>query len=127
MMLAQLDPGVNWTPTMHALVGLVGVLAVIWLILSVAIASRKLFGKHPPIHEELRIIRNEFQQADNELAQAIADEAEKREKAFEDLQLERQRTLSSLHKKMNGISRNVYLMAGKLGVKPVINSDEEND
>jgi hypothetical protein len=126
-MTDHIEPAVSWTPTVQALVGLVGVLAIVWLILSVAIASRKLFGKHPPVHEELRIIRNEFQQADNELALAIAAEAQKREKAFEDLQMERQRTLSSLHKKMNGISRNVYLMAGKLGVKPVINSDEEAD
>jgi len=122
-MIAQLSP-IEWNTTGNFVLGLIGVLGVVLIVMQIAVAGRKLFGKHPPIHEELRAVRNEFQSADAALARAIREEREKRELAFSDLAIERARTLGQLHKKMNGISRNVYLIAGKMGITPSPNNDE---
>jgi len=53
MILAQLQPDLNWPETLKALVGIVGILSIIYLVFSVAIAWKKLFGRRPPIAEEL--------------------------------------------------------------------------
>jgi hypothetical protein len=64
MMLAQIQPDMNWPETIKTLVGIVGVLSIVWLILSVAVTSKKLFGRKPPIFEELDKLRKEFAAGD---------------------------------------------------------------
>lgn len=51
--LAQSQPDLSWPETLKTLVGIVGVLMIVWLIFSVAIAWKKLFGRRPPIQDEL--------------------------------------------------------------------------
>lgn len=102
-MLAQMEPDVHWPLTVQAIIGLVGVLSIVWLVLSVAIACKKLFGKHPPIHEELRDLRTEFENSDLLLSTAIAAERTAREKAFADLAVERRTTLAELNKKIDDL------------------------
>lgn len=123
-MTAQLNSPIGWDTTGHFMLGLIGVLGVVLIIMQIAVASRKLFGKHPPIEQELKAVRDEFQSADASLARALKDECCKREEAFANLTIERARTLGQLHRKMNGISRNVYLIAGKMGITPIPNPDE---
>ena len=43
----------NWPETLKTLVGVVGLLMIIWLIMAVALSSKKLFGRRPPIGDEL--------------------------------------------------------------------------
>ena len=57
-------------------------------------------------------------------AEAVKGDKELEAK-LEEFRLEAKRTESGLHRKLNGISRNLYLVAGKLGCKTVPNSDEE--
>lgn len=116
---------IEWPATIQLLMGIVGLLSIVALIFTVALQARKLFGKHPPLHEEMKSVREEFRAADQALALSLREEGEKREQQFAELQIERQRTLSHLHKKMNGISRNLYLIAGKLGLNPLASPDEE--
>ena len=123
-MLAEAQ--IEWPATIQVLIGIVGLLSIVALIFTVALQARKLFGKHPPLHEEMKSVREEFRAADQALLIALREESEKREVQFADLQIERQRTLSNLHKKMNGMSRNLYLIAGKLGLHPLPNADEED-
>jgi hypothetical protein len=124
LLLAQIEPDIKWPDTMKVLIGIVGLLSVVWLVLSVAIASKKLFGKHPPIQEELKAVRDEFQAADSALARRIQEETQKRETAIENINIDRARTLGQLHRKMNSINRNLYLIAGKLDITPAPNPDE---
>jgi hypothetical protein len=126
IMLAQ-GPQVPWAKTEHWLFGLIGFMGIIALVSVIAVNARKMFGKHPPIHEELTLIRHEFKESDQQLERAICQERKDREEQMADLQRDRQRSVEKIHKKMNGISRNVYLIAGKLGVKPLASSDEEED
>jgi hypothetical protein len=51
--LAQL-PDVPWNTTGGWMLGLIGVLGATSLVFAVAIQAKKLFGKEPPISEELR-------------------------------------------------------------------------
>src|ERR1017187_7815156 len=53
MMLAQLQPDVNWPVTVQAGLGLIGLLMIVWLVLSVSLGWKKMFGRRPPINEEL--------------------------------------------------------------------------
>ncbi|MBU6410561.1 MAG: hypothetical protein KGR98_09250 [Verrucomicrobia bacterium] len=47
------------------------------------------------------------------------------DRKIEDLRVESARRGEKLHQKMNGISRNLYLIAGRLGVKTISTADEE--
>lgn len=125
IMFAQ-GPAVPWNETQHWLLGLIGFLGVLALVSVVAVNARKLFGKHPPIHEELSTVRREFKEGDAELRRAIMQEREDREEQMADLQRDRQRSVGELHKKINGIGRIVYMIAGKLGINVPANSDERD-
>ncbi|MBU6408983.1 MAG: hypothetical protein KGR98_01220 [Verrucomicrobia bacterium] len=46
---------------------------------------------------------------------------------IEDLRFDQSRNSGKLHRKINGISRNLYLIAGRLGVKTIPTSDEADD
>jgi len=112
--LAQTTIDIPLDATTKSLVGLLGVLTIALMVLMFWYYARKLFGKHPPLHEELQAVRKEFHDGDEKLDQKI-----------EDLRLEARRSESSMHKKLNGIARNTYLIAGKLGVKTIPTADEE--
>ena len=110
---------IPWPITGHWLLGLIGVLSVAYLILSVAQTSRRLFGKHPPIGEELARIDQELRR---DLARAAQD-CERRhsglrremDERFRDLALERVRSLGELHEKINAVGADVAFIRGKLG------------
>lgn len=77
-MLAQLQPDMNWPATLKFIVGLVGLLMIIWLVFSVAIAWKKLFGRRPPISEEIAKLETKVHQQvleSYEGAYKAADEA----------------------------------------------------
>ena len=56
----------------------------------------------------------------------VRAELDKIKQSVDDLAREQGRKAESMHKKMNGISRNVYLIAGKLGIRTQPSSDEDD-
>lgn len=97
---AQLEPDIHWPLTLQVLCGGVGLLSIVWLILSVAIACRKLFGKQPPMHEAMAALRKEFLQNDDMLLSTIRAESAAREKAISDINASRALTLAEINKKI---------------------------
>lgn len=71
--LAQTTPDTPWNTIISVMIGLVGLLTIAWLVFGVAIQWKKLFGKHPPVYQELREIRTEFEKADKEIVMALKD------------------------------------------------------
>ena len=114
---AQVSP-VPWPLTGNWFVGLVGVLGVVYLVLGVAHQCRRLFGKHPPIGEELIRVDNQLR---HDLARfshdcerrhgALHDELDER---FRELTIERTRSLGDLHEKINGVAGDVAFIRGKI-------------
>lgn len=113
MMLAQMEPDIHWPDTIKVIVGLVGLLSIVWLILSVAIACRKLFGKHPPIHEELIRLRKEFTESDAVLLAAIKEEAKERQKAITAINESRAKTLSDINEKISDLQTKLGQIPGE--------------
>jgi hypothetical protein len=116
-MLAQISP-VPWPMAGNWFLGLIGVLGVAYLVLGVAHQSRRLFGKHPPLGEEIARIDQELRR---DLARA-ARECERRHEAarsdlgerFRELALERERNLGELHEKINFVAADVAFIRGKI-------------
>lgn len=114
---AQIAP-VPWPLTGHWFVGLIGVLGVVYLVLGVAQQCRRLFGKHPPIGEELTRVNHDLR---NDLAR-VAMDCERRhgslhdelDERFRELSLERTRSLGELHEKINGVASDAAFIRGKL-------------
>jgi hypothetical protein len=50
---AQPDLAVNWSTTVKVALGLIGILTVAFLVFGVALQWKKLFGRRPPIKDEL--------------------------------------------------------------------------
>jgi len=116
ILLAQLEPDIHWRSTLYVLGGLVGLLSVVWLILSVAIACKKLFGKHPPVHEELAKLREEFLQGDETLLAALQLETTERQKAIEKIQAQRTDSLRQLDKRFERVMFALGKIAGRFNV-----------
>ena len=60
MIFAQLQPDMNWPATLKFIVGMVGMLMIVWLVFSVAIAWNKLFGRRPPIGDEIAALEKKI-------------------------------------------------------------------
>lgn len=63
-------PQASWPVTVQVLAGLLGLLAAYVLILNAVVASRKAFGKTPPLHDQVIELRNQFAK---EIARIDAD------------------------------------------------------
>jgi len=118
MSLAQIQtPPIPWPLTGNWVLGLIGVLAAVYLVLGVAGQCQKLFGKNPPLSDELlRIDR----QARADLAQTAQD-CERRhstlrhemDERLREIAVERTRNLGELHEKINAVAADVAFIRGK--------------
>ena len=101
MMISQIEnPSVPWPVTGNWLLGLVGVLAVVYLILGVAWQCKKLFGKNPPLEERFR-----------EELDALQFDMDER---FRELALERARSINELSDKIIRVGEDVAFIRGKM-------------
>lgn len=122
--LAQMEPEVNWSATMKFILGLVGMLSILWLVFSVAIAWKKLFGRKPPLTEELEKLENKIHlqivetygraYKNSEEAKAMTNDLRAdMEKRFEDLNQERARTLDGINRAFRDFERGLGRLEGK--------------
>ncbi len=101
MIFAQIEnPPVPWPVTGNWFLGLIGVLAVVYLVLGVAWQCKKLFGTHPPLEEQFR----------GEI-DALQTEMDER---FRELALERARNICELSDKINRVGEDVAFIRGKM-------------
>lgn len=101
--------------------GLIGVLSVACLVLGVAQQSRRLFGKHPPLSEEV----NRMDQERRREMLLVTQDCERRhttlrgemDERFRDLAIENARSLGELHEKINAVASDLAFIKGKLASK----------
>ena len=113
MMLAQV-PSVAWPEIGGWMIGLVGVLGVLFLVLNVIKVCLELFGRKQSveaiINQREQLLRCEIQTLAVRVTQQRADMEER----FQSLNIERTRNLEALHEKINGVRDSVNFMRGKM-------------
>lgn len=87
-----------WNVTAYVALGTIGILSVVYLVLQVAISSKKLFGKQPPMHEQIAALRAE-------LVTAAGHH-----------QVEEERERSRLSQKIDGVDRDVRQLRSDISV-----------
>jgi hypothetical protein len=63
MIFAEFTPSVPWPITAFVALGMIGLLGIYVLVGQSVIVTRKAFGKHPPMHEQIAAMRKEFVEA----------------------------------------------------------------
>lgn len=122
---AQLSgPAVPWSETSKWLFGLLGALGVVWLIFSVVIQARKLFGRVPPMQDELeqrdKRLRGEIQHAKNStlkefrlVLEPLIERVEKTEAVAQEIQLDQTRRWTELNNEIHAIATDVAFLRGQ--------------
>lgn len=107
MMLAA---DIQWPQTTQTLVGIVGLLAIISLVFSVVIKSKKLFGRNPPIGDDLKSLRSEIYQSKNSLRKEFREVITKEshritalEELYREMQMDRERKWKELQTELHEV------------------------
>ena len=101
--LAQSQPDLNWPETLKVEVGIVGLLMIVWLVFSVAIASRKLFGRKPPFSDELDKIEKRLHDEILEVFARASKSAEEAKQQAERVRLEMDGKIQKLDEKLSRV------------------------
>lgn len=112
-MIAEIPP-VEWSTTGNVMLGIIGILGVCVLILSFVEKWKKVFGKHPPLHEEIEKLRSDVKISVAGAYKAVEKERLTREQAFQDLALERARTVQTINESVLQISKDIAFMRGQM-------------
>ncbi len=84
-------------------------LIVLGGVMGIALLAKQLFMRNPSIEAEFAT-KKDVRETDRKIAELRADVDEK----FESLQIDRQRTLSELHEKINDVRDDVAFIRGKM-------------
>jgi hypothetical protein len=121
LLLGQTTPDVPWSVTQQWLYGLLGLLGVIWLVLAVVIQFRKLFGRTPPLTDELdkrdKAIRAMIFAAEKHLKDEQARQLGlivKLEEQYADMQADRVRKWDELQIQISEQNSTLSYIRGKL-------------
>jgi hypothetical protein len=123
MILAQM-PDVPWTVTSKWVWGLMGFLGCVWLVFAVCIQAKRLFGRTPPIQDELerreKKLRGEIMHQKNSALKEMRSvltpliaRVEKAENDIEEMQLDRSRKWAELQKEIHTIAQDVAFIRGQ--------------
>lgn len=114
MILADALPAVPWSDTTQWIFGACGFLGVVTLIFTVALQARKLFGRTPPIHDELekrdKALRKMIFASESNLKGRI----DKLEQRYEEMQLDRERKWAQLQSEFTEMATTLSYIRGKL-------------
>jgi hypothetical protein len=132
ILLAQISNQIEWPVMGSWTLGFLGVMAMLSLVLAVWIQCRKLFGKHPPISEELAAIREDFAKSEkrwgekldrsetkfeeriDSIMRVIEEDKRAVNERFRETSLDKQRSVSELHEKVNKVASDVAFIRGLL-------------
>lgn len=113
MILAQV-PNATWPEMGGWMVGLIGVLGVVFLALGVVKSCIDLFGRKQSVEtlitQSEQMLRIEIQAMNLRITQQRTDMEER----FASLNIERTRNLEALHEKINGVRGSVDFIRGKM-------------
>jgi hypothetical protein len=80
MILADVLPEVPWLVTGVVALGLIGLLSIYVLIMAAIAYTRKNFGKQPPLHEQVKTLRDEFMTTMAKHEASVKSEMEKHDR-----------------------------------------------
>jgi len=114
-------PEVPWSATGSWMVGLIGVLGVVYLGLGVWSQIKKLFGQTPPMHEALeqrdKALRKMIFASEAGLKERIQTERvriEQLEQRYLEMQIDRERKWATLQKSISELAEMVAFIRGTL-------------
>lgn len=118
MMLAA---DIQWPQTTQTLVGIVGLLAIVSLVFSVVIKSKKLFGRNPPIGDDLKSLRSEIYQSKNSLRKEFKESMAKEshritmlEELYREMQMDRERKWAELQKELHEVEITIAMLTERI-------------
>jgi hypothetical protein len=98
---------IPWPITANWLLGLTGALALSYLALEVTARCRKVFGKNPPISDQITRLASDCERR-HEILRGEMDER------FREYTIERARSLADLYEKINRVAEDVAFIRGKI-------------
>jgi len=114
-------PEVPWSATGSWMVGLIGVLGVVYLGLGVWSQIKKLFGQTPPMHEALeqrdKALRKMIFASEAAMKERIQNERERidvLEQRYLEMQIDRERKWATLQKSISELAEMVAFIRGTL-------------
>jgi TolA-binding protein len=117
MILAQ---SIQWPATLQVLVGICGLLTLVALVFTVALQARKLFGRTPPINDELekrdKALRKMIFASENNLKERLQEtrqRIENLEARYEEMQIDRQRKWEELQRDFQEVRETLAFIRGK--------------
>lgn len=125
MILADVLPPIPWSTTGQWLLGLFAFVAVIGSVLFTINQAKKLFGRTPPLDEELsrkhKKIFGEIEHGKNAVKKELRAEMhaqteriEKLEERYDELQLDRERKWNTLQKEMHELELKLATFTGRI-------------
>ena len=111
---------VPWEVTVRWIWGALGALGVVSLVFTVAIQARKLFGRTPPLGDELKSLRGEIYHAKNSVKKELRAEMARDslritelEGLYREMQLDRERKWNELQAEYRKLETTLAFIRGK--------------
>lgn len=111
--LAQVGLNVTQSQTNQTIWGLCGVLAIVSLVFAVILQAKKLFGRRPPIDDELRERSKKFQAQLHAVERRLDGRIDALEQRYEEMQLDRQRKWEELKGEYHELRETLMFIRGK--------------
>jgi len=112
------DIAVPWPATQSWLLGLLGAASFLYVILGTINQGRKLFGRTPPIDEDLQrlnsSLKKELKDQTDTLTDAMGDLQQKTEDAISEMRIDRLRTWEALKGEIGEVKTEVAFIRGSL-------------
>ena len=123
-MLADVNVEASWPAAMKTLAGVIGLLCIVSLIFTVVLQSKKLFGRTPPLMDELDKLEKKLHSQiletysrayknSEEAKQEARDVRADMESRFEKLNEDRQKIQAGINKTFQDIERGLGRLEGK--------------
>jgi len=120
-LLSEIDAPVNIIATQQTLWGLVGLLAVIYLVFAVVIQAKKLFGRKPAIDDDLKKLRQEIYHSAGKVKKDLNVDFESLEDRFDkivedinDIKLDRERKWQQLTAEYHSLDLKLATLTGRI-------------
>jgi hypothetical protein len=107
LLLAQVELSGTWPATIKVAIGIIGLLCIASLIFSVVLQSRKLFGRRPPIEDELDKLEKKLHAEVMDSFGRAYKRAEEAHAAAESLSADTDQKFEKLHEDRQRVQENI--------------------